>query len=159
MGMSPPPPDRIEKRSRTSQFAIWIVAVIFALGLRVHADVPDQGDSNFSGMYKVASSNDPFFPIQSQQEYFVDFGDGTRHGKFSGKVAVSLRQNPNIKVRLMVWQYFPKEGNIRLGHQTHEGSKSAVVAADWQLQATTAGVLLERGNHQVLLRRADPKDY
>jgi len=159
MGMPPPPPDRIENQRRTSHWAIWIVAMIITLAFQVHADVPDQGAGSFRGMYKVASSSDPFFPIQSQQEYFVDFGDGTSHGKFSGKVAVSLRQNPNIKVRLMVWQYFPKEGNIRLGHQTHEGSKSAVVAADWRLRTTSGGVLLERGKHQVLLRQADPNDY
>ena len=87
----------------------------------------------------------------------MDFGDASR--RTSGKVAVSLRQNPNVKVRIMVWQVFPQSGSLILGNQTEEGSKSAVAVADWRITNITEGVLLERGNYQVVLHRADPADY
>lgn len=141
----------------------WVARVSLLLCFQTfqlaHADVPDKPSGEFQGIYKIASSNDPSFPSQSQEEWFLDFGDGISHGKFSGKVAVSLRQNPRVKVSLMVWQYFPKQGNIRLGNQTHEGSKSAVIAGDWQMHPAAEGILFERGSYRTLLRRAAPDDY
>jgi hypothetical protein len=141
----------------------WVARLSFVLSFLtfqlVHADIPDQPSGEFRGVYKIASSNDPSFPCQSKEEWFLDFGDGISHGKFSGNVSVSLRQNPRVKVSLMVWQYFPKAGNIRLGNQTHEGSKSAVIAGDWQLRQASGGILFERGSYRTLLQRAAPDDY
>lgn len=123
------------------------------------ADIPDPVHSDFHGIYKVASSNDPIFPLQARQEWFLDFGQGIRGGKLSGNVAVSLRQNPSVKVRIMAWQYFPKYGNIVIGNPYAEGSKKAVAKGVWLLRPTAEGVIFERENHQLLLRRADPQDY
>lgn len=123
------------------------------------ADIPEQASGEFRGMYKVASSTDPIFPIQAGKEWFLDFGTGISSGKFSGNVAVSLRQNPNVKVRIMAWQYFPKQGNIMIGNPYFEGSKNAVAKGNWQIRPTSGGILFERGSYQVVLRPADPRDY
>lgn len=124
-----------------------------------HADIPDASSGQFKGMYKIASSTDPIFPMESDQEWFLDFGKGITAEKMSGKVAVSLRQNPNVRIRIMVWQYFPKQGNIMLGNTYAEGSNQAVAKADWQMDTTTKGVIFKRGNYQVVMHRADPSDY
>ena len=67
----------------------------------VTADVPDQSSGRFGGIYKVTSSNDPLFPATKTREYFLDFGRGIQANKLSGSVAVSMRRNPNVKVRIM----------------------------------------------------------
>lgn len=134
--------------------------VVLALTLQwVRADIPDKSSGEFRGMYKIASSTDAIFPCQSKQEWFLDFGDGISFGKYSGNVAVSLRQNPNVKVRIMLWQYFPKQGNIVIGNPYHEGAKNAVAMGNWQLRATSEGIIFASGNRRVVLRRADPGDY
>ncbi|MES2438852.1 MAG: hypothetical protein V4584_07290 [Verrucomicrobiota bacterium] len=126
----------------------------------VRADVPDQAAGEFKGMYKVASSNDPIFPMGAQQEWFLDFGKGVTAEKSSGSVAISLRQNPNVKVRILAWQYFPKQGNILIGNPYSEGSRNAVAKGSWQMSGTTSGgVLFKRDNYRVVLHRADPGDY
>jgi hypothetical protein len=123
------------------------------------ADIPDQASGEFRGMYKVSSSTDPVFPIQADKEWFLDFGKGISAGKFSGSVAVSLRQNPNVNVRIMAWQYFPKHGNIMIGNPYAEGSNKAVAKGNWQMTPTSGGFLLQRGPYQFVIRRADPGDY
>ena len=82
----------------------------------LHAEVPASGSAEFRGMYKVASSTDPIFPMESNQEWFLDFGKGVSAGTLSGNVAVSLRQNPNVKVRIMAWQYFPEQTSLLIGN-------------------------------------------
>lgn len=123
------------------------------------ADVPDGGSTEFRGMYKIASSSDPIFPMASGQEWFLDFGKGIQAGKLSGSVAVSLRQNPNVKVRIMAWQYFPKQSQLLIGNPYSEGSRNAVAKGSWTLSGAPNGVQFERGNFRVVLHRADPGDY
>ena len=123
------------------------------------SDVPDRGSYRFHGIYKVSSSNDPMFPAAPGREYFLDFGKGIHDGKWSGSVAVSLRQNPNVQVRILAWQYFPDRGVLVIGNPYAEGSRQAVVKAAWHMSGADGGVVLERGNHTVSLRRPPPGDY
>lgn len=140
--------------------AAFISAAVIALTLQFsHADVLNKSSGEFHGMYKVTASSDPTFPIQANREWFLDFGNGISSGKFSGNVAVSMRQNPNVKVRIMAWQYFPKQGNIMIGNPYAEGSNQAVAMGNWQMRPTSQGFLLERGRYQVVLSPADPRDY
>ena len=139
--------------------AFFSIALFAATLQFSQADIPDRASGEFGGMYKVSSSNDPIFPMQARQEWFLDFGQGITAGKFSGNVAVSLRQNPNVRVRIMAWQYFPKNGNIMIGNPYSEGSRQAVAKGNWQLRPIAEGVIFQRGNYQVVLRRADPSDY
>ena len=112
-----------------------------------------------AGMYKVISGNDPTFPQSGAQEWFLDFGRGVTAEKLSGTVAVTLRENPSLRVRILVWQYYPAEGFLRLGHQAAEGSRQAVMLAQWQVAPASAGaLLLQRGSYQVLLKPAQPTD-
>lgn len=126
----------------------------------LHADIPDR-DSRvaLAGMYKVTASSDPFFPIAADREWFMDFGKGITDQKSAGKVAVSLRQNPNVKVRIMVWQVFPGTGQLYLGNQYSEGSRNAVAVADWKIRNSGNSVILERHGYQIVLNQADPADY
>lgn len=124
-----------------------------------HADILAKPSGEFRGMYQISASNDPMFPLQASKEWFLDFGKGISEGKFSGNVAVSLRQNPNVKVRIMAWQYFPKQGNIRIGNPYSEGSRQAVAKGNWTMSQTSQGIQFERGTYQIVLRRADPRDY
>ncbi len=130
-----------------------------AISSAAFADIPDRTASEFRGMYKVASSSDPIFPMESGQEWFLDFGTGIQSGKTSGSVAVSLRQNPHVKVRIMAWQYFPKQEQLLIGNPYSEGSRNAVAKGAWKMSGATKGVLFERGGYKVVLHRADPSDY
>jgi hypothetical protein len=136
------------------------LAAVFAIStLTAQADVPDRRDGQLRGMYKVAASNDPIFPLTEQQEWFLDFGTGTSAGKTSGNVAISLRRNPNVRVRIMAWQYFPERDNLLIGNPFHEGSKQAVARGNWHLRSTRGGVIFERGAYQITLYPAAPGDY
>jgi hypothetical protein len=121
-------------------------------------DAPSMRSSGLGGYYKIVASNDPLFPAGEGREWFFDFGDGVRNGRSSGTVAVSLRQNPNVRVRLLVWQVFPETGTLVIGNQAEEGSKRAVALARWTIARTATGVSLQRGNCQVALRRATAED-
>jgi hypothetical protein len=144
----------------TGRLVAFITSVVFILTLQVSsADVLNKPSGEFRGMFKVTASTDPMFPIQANKEWFLDFGNGISQGKFSGSVAVSLRQNPNVKIRIMAWQYFPKKGNILIGNPYSEGSHKAVAMGDWQIRPTSEGFIFERANYQVVLRPADPRDY
>lgn len=121
------------------------------------ADIPDRAQpkaSGLSGYYKVASSTDPFFSMEDR-EWFLDFGS---QGKTAGNVAVSLRQNPVVRVRRLVWQFYPQTSTLTLGAQTEEGSKQAVAVANWQVRPSPGGVILERANYQIFLTRALASD-
>ncbi len=145
---------------RTFKFtALSGVAAMTLVAPLAQADVPESSSGQFKGIYKIASSTDPIFPMNSNQEWFLDFGKGVTAEKMSGKVAVSLRENPKVRIRIMVWQYFPKQGNIMLGNTYSEESNKAVAKADWQLDTTSKGVIFKRGNYQVVMHRADPSDY
>ena len=140
-----------------------LICLVFSMAALqpVRADIPDRDRStgsrtNLTGFYKVAASNDPFFPQAADREWFMDFAQGASGGSLSGKVAVSLRQNPHVKVRIMVWQLFPQTGTLVLGNQTHEGSKQAVAMADWKIKTSGSRVILERRGHQIVLQRSEP---
>jgi hypothetical protein len=144
-----------------SSLSSFAAAVVLSMTLgSASADIPQSSSSEFRGMYKVAASNDPIFPMQANQEWFLDFGSGITQGKMSGSVAVSLRQNPHVKVRIMAWQYFPKQGVLVIGNPYSEGSKQAVAKGSWQMTATSSGgVSWDRGTYQVVLHRAERNDY
>jgi hypothetical protein len=142
---------------------VTIILVAFTFQAARADDVPDRDRRSLSrpqlsGMYKVTASTDPFFPAASDREWFLDFGTGTNQ-KTSGKVAVSLRQNPSVKVRIMVWQVYPQTGQLLLGNQFGEGSKGAVALADWQISNSAQGVILERAGYQIVLQPAATTDY
>ncbi|RYD62326.1 MAG: hypothetical protein EOP83_14900 [Verrucomicrobiaceae bacterium] len=139
--------------------AFFTVAATMILSPLAKADVPDSGNNEFRGMYKIASSSDPIFPMNSGQEWFLDFGQGIQAGKTSGSVAVSLRRNPNVKVRIMAWQYFPKQAQLLIGNTFSEGSRNAVAKGSWTMSGARNGVLFEREGFRVVLHRADPADY
>ena len=139
--------------------ALFGAAMLVLVAPSVRADIPDQRAITLSGIYKVVSSTDPIFPLQGDQEWFLDFGNGIATGKLSGSVAVSLRQNPNVKVRLMAWQFFPAETVLVLGNPYAEGSRNAVAKGSWKLATSSAGILWRRGNAEVILQRVDVRDY
>lgn len=140
----------------------WIriaAGVLLSAAVAVAADIPDPSPGRFGGIYKVISSTDPLFPATPTSEYFLDFGRGIQADKSSGSVAVSLRRNPDVKIRIMAWQYFPAQGKIVLGNPFARGSRNAVAKGIWQMKGVSNGVVFERGNYQILLRPAAPDDY
>jgi hypothetical protein len=136
----------------------FAVAMLSA-SMVIAADIPNASSGRFGGIYKVTSSTDPLIPATKTSEYFLDFGRGIQPGKVSGSVAVSVRRNPQVKVRIMAWQYFPDQGKILIGNPYAEGSRRAVAKGVWRIKGIPDGVIFERGNYQVVLRRADPGDY
>ncbi len=134
-------------------------AMIFADSAALASDVPSTSASSFAGIYKVAASSDPMFPMTETREYFLDFGKGIQAGKLSGSVSVSMRQNPQVQVRIMAWQYFPQEGKLVIGNPYSEGSHNAVVRAMWTMRGSDNGVALDRLGYQLVLHRADSNDY
>lgn len=142
-------------------FAFLAALLLVAFASPSRADVPDGHRSSLSlnGMYKVAASNDPFFPVATGREWFMDFNSGITGEKSSGSVAVSLRQNPNVKVRIMVWQVFPGTNELFLGNQFSEGSRKAVSVAQWRASNSGESLVLERHGFRIVLNRADPADY
>lgn len=156
-----PIPPRSNRTSSITRGLVAFISVVFFVVTpqSSRADVLNKPSGELRGMFKVTSSTDPIFPIQANREWFLDFGNGISLGKFSGNVAVSLRQNPNVKVRIMAWQYFPNQGNIVLGNPYAEGSHKAVAMGNWQMRPTSQGFLWERGSYQVVISPADPRDY
>jgi hypothetical protein len=70
-----------------------------------------------------------------------------------------LRKKPNVKVRIMAWEYFPKQRSLTIGNPFHEGSKKAVAFGSWQLLAASDGIVLERGAYQISLHLLDVTEY
>ncbi len=151
------PADRFSRTIRL----VWAVAGLasFSAVPLAHGDTATRTAEPFGGIYKVAASSDPIFPVTVSREFFLDFGKGVQAGKLSGSVSISMRENPNVKVRILAWQYFPEKGSLVIGHPFSEGSSNAVARAVWQMRGAEGGVIFERGNHQVVLHRADPNDY
>ena len=143
--------------ARPIQILATVAAICFAPV--VTADIPDSATGTFACMYKVASSTDPIFPTGGNREWFLDFGNGFGNASLSGNVAVSLRQNPNVKVRIMAWQYFAKQNSMLIGNPYAEGSNKAVAKGVWQMRFSSRAVIFERGNYQVVMYPADPGDY
>ena len=146
----------VVKKVKVSAAAATGMAMM-AFSPAAQADAPS-GGALLTGMYKVSSSNDPLFPERERLEWFLDFGSGQAAGRTSGTLAVSMRENPNVKVKVLVWQIFGG-GYLKVGARTGEGSKQAVGIADWEVSHRPAGLVLQRGNFEVVLNRADPSDY
>ena len=142
----------------TFGFVAWTL-LIATLSSSARADVPDRPPGELFGIYKIASSSDPAFAVKTGEQWFFDFGEGICGGRLNGSVAISLRRNPSVRVDIRVWQYFPKEGSLLIGSPYHEGSKNAVALGNWQVQAVSGGLVLERGKQQILLNRPSPGEY
>lgn len=139
---------------------IAFVAATFSISTTLaKADVPDQRVSELSGIYKVAASNDPFFPAGAGKEWFLDFGSGMTSSTSSGTVTISLRENPSVSVRPMVWQFFPSESALAIGSQYEQGSRQAVAKGIWRISQTSEGLILDRGESRFILNRPEPGDY
>lgn len=137
-----------------------MIAMFSAVAIRSSsAETLNRETVSLSGMYQIASSNDPLFPMDRRQEWFLDFGKGIHAGITSGKVAVSLRENPNVSIRIMVWQHFPDEKALLIGEQTAEGSGRAVSRGVWTFVNDSGAIFLTRERRTVVLKRADPGDY
>lgn len=140
--------------------AACIIAALLLSSHRSNADIPDPSPRfHLSGMYLVSESSDPMFPMHENREWFLDFGQGTTAGASSGTVAVSLRENPNVQVRIMVWQYFPEQGTLAIGNQTGRASNRAVTRGIWSIGADSQHVVLRRQNANVVLRRTGSNAY
>ncbi len=164
MNTQPVLPSNIRRPITLLTLLIGAIIATFSLQSARADDIPDRdrrmaSRPQLSGIYKVAASTDPFFPAATDREWFMDFGTGVTSSKTSGNVSVSLRQNPHVKVRLMVWQVFPQTNQLYLGNQFTEGSRQAVAVADWQISNVREGVLLERHGYQIVLRKVDPAEY
>lgn len=146
------PKSPVLRNRRKFTQGVAVIALAFGMGLAVAA--PDPPFPRMEGIYQVVASSDPLFPLQNQQEWFLDFGKGVTAGKLSGTVAVSLRKNPNVRVRLMAWQYFPRETALVMGNPYQEGSRQAVAAGTWQLRTSGKQLDLQRDGFRVILRRA-----
>lgn len=133
----------------------WIVmAAMLSSPAVLQADIPSPpatANVRISGIYKIVASSDPLFRVTKTHEYFLDFGRSS--------VAISLRQNPSVKVRIMAWEYFPTQETLIIGSPIAEGSRKAVAIGVWRVRGISGGLLCERGNHQVVLRRPRPGDY
>ncbi len=141
-------------------FRIILAAAFTAsFSLSAYADVPDRSVHSLSGIYKVAASNDPLFPMGQGKEWFLDFGSGLTASTSSGTVTVSLRQNPSVSVRPMVWQFFPAEATIMLGNQYERGASQAVAKGMWRISQSQDGLTFNRGDVQFVLFRPEPGDY
>lgn len=110
------------------------------------------------GYYKIVRSSDPMFPSDANKEYFLDFGHAIERGRTSGTVAVSLRENPRVQVKLLVWQLFPETSTLVIGAPEDENSRQAVALASWKVRTGAAGMILHRDQFQIALQRAQSTD-
>ncbi|MFD0892474.1 hypothetical protein KBB96_13695 [Luteolibacter ambystomatis] len=140
----------------------WMAGTaLMAAAPALRADIPDKASgprASVSGYFKVISSSDPLFAMQADREWFMDFGGGEQAGRHSGSLAVSLRQNPNVRVRLLVWQLYSDSSTLVIGNQTGEGSRKAVMLANWKVYPNSTGLILQRGDYQIALRRANASE-
>lgn len=143
---------------RAALVLFWTMFLMGGANAAVREASPADASGRLAGFYKVVASNDPQFPVTKTREYFLDFGKGIEPNRLSGSVAVSLRENPRVRVRIMAWQYFPKDASLAIGNPFAEGSRKAVAAGVWRLRVSTNGAVLRRDRYQVVLHRADPEN-
>lgn len=142
----------------SKMIGVLVSATIISEAMSARADTPDATSARFGGFYKVTSSTDPTIPAAGEREYFFDFGRGIQAGKLSGSVAISVRHNPHVQIRMFAWQYFPESGKMVIGNPYAEGSRKAVALGAWQMKGLADGVLFERGGYQIVLQRAAKGD-
>ncbi len=143
------------------QVRLWILVVMGVSVPVLSAAIPGHGDSmpRISGVYQVVDGNDPLFPQEAGVEWFLDFGPGMSQDMYHGNVSVSLRRNPSVRVRIMVWQADPGQRRLLLGNTAADASNRAVARADWRVSQRSGRVLLERGDHWLVLQRPAPGVY
>lgn len=142
--------------ARSVLLGCWLLILPgLTIARATEAAVPES-KGRLAGFYKVVASNDPQFPVSPKREYFLDFGKGIQADRLSGSVAISQRENPVVRIPIVAWQYFPKNGSLAIGHPFAEGSCRAVAAGVWQLRASPGSAVLRRDRYQIVLRRADP---
>jgi len=153
------------RREPIARGRAWLVLGLLWLGLgAAAAQVPGGAAAQvpaaaplLRGLYRVAASTDGFFPVDGGQEWFLDFGRGTEPS--SGRLALTLRQNPNLRVRLLVWQFTPERATLRIGRESARQPGHALAPTSWQLTRGTAGSLvLRRAEGQTTLVPATPSD-
>lgn len=153
----------VTRRSPLTVFLPTLIGLFFLVlnAVPLRADIPDNPTPlrtiGPAGYFRVISSSDPLIPMNDGREWFLDFGSA-RNGKTAGTLAVSVRKNPDVKVRIMVWQLLPESSTLIIGNQVEEGSKKAVARGQWKIRPTSYGYLLTRENYQVSLRRANPEE-
>ncbi|WP_411827680.1 hypothetical protein [Luteolibacter sp. AS25] len=142
-------------------FLSSILAVILftVFAASASADIPDRNRVQLDGMYKVESSTDPIFPMAPRAEWFLDFGNSMQQGETSGKVAISLRENPDVKVKILVWQYYPDRNVLVIGTPAADGSGRAVPRGIWTVTANSSQLGLYREDVSVVMNQAGPNDY
>lgn len=151
---------RFFRKARIAACSVGLIALVFSLtAINVRADIPDRRLPRLDGMYQVVSSDDPLFPITRGVEWFMDFGKGIHSNTYSGSVAISRRENPDVKVRIMAWQYFPNESALVVGNQFDRGASNAVAQGIWAVIPTTTQIILQRDQFQMVIQRAHPNDY
>ncbi|MFT4175784.1 MAG: hypothetical protein QM627_03935 [Luteolibacter sp.] len=134
--------------------------ILLAISLLPLKAVDFQGRSAVpapTGYYKIVQSSDPIFPNAANREWFLDFGQAIERGKTHGTVAVSLRENPRVQVKLLVWQLDPETGTLVIG-ASEENSRRAVAIGSWQVRSGASGLVLHRDRYQVALQRAQATD-
>lgn len=147
--------ERVGRLIIRRSFLRGVCAVVCGLGVSLALAAPSERVGvELTGIYQVVSSNDPYFSLGNQQEWFLDFGEGMVAGKASGSVAVSLRRNPHVKVRIMAWQFLPERSLLVIGNPYHEGARRAVAAGGWILRMDSKDIVCERDGFQFVLRRA-----
>lgn len=126
---------------------------------QLKADIPDRPVTDLQGIYKVAASNDPLFPVNRGKEWFLDFGSGLTSTTSSGPLTVSMRRNPDVSVRMMVWQFSRDQSALMIGNQFARGSRQAVAKGVWKVSQTSDGMVLNRNGRQLILFRPEPGEY
>ncbi len=150
---------KIKHRLAKSIAVIFTTAAITFSANHVSADIPDQRVSSLNGIYKVAASNDPLFPVNQGKEWFLDFGSGMTSITSSGPLTVSMRRNPDVSVRMMVWQFSREQSALMIGNQFERGSRQAVAKGVWKVSETEDGMVLDRGGARLILFRPEPGEY
>lgn len=145
--------------SSRSIFAAFAGAALLFTATTARADIPDRPVTGLNGIYKIAASNDPLFPTGQDREWFLDFGSGVTSSTTSGTVVVSLRKNPKVSVRPMVWQFFPGDSTLAIGAQYERGSRQAVAKGIWRISQDGQGLVFDREGVRLILYRPEPGDY
>ncbi|MEP2777691.1 MAG: hypothetical protein ABJQ29_09275 [Luteolibacter sp.] len=136
-------------------FATCILTMILFFGVVAQvtsANIPVRSDGYISGTYQISKSSDPVFPIVEGREWFLDFGDGNATGNRSGEVAVSLHENPEVKTRLMTWEYFSDQDILIIREPSDETTTDIPAQTIWTVHSPASDLYLTRNNRTLILK-------